>query len=192
MAELTLESLLEQIQGENAETRTSAWQAAGEVGAPAIKPLAKIVVDGELEVGRAAKRAMWQIVRTAGAPGENRQPVIRQLIDLLDEGQPDAIRREALWMLSEVGGDETVAAIREIFGILENTAIREDARCCVERIPGQAAVQALAEGLEHAPEDFKQALAQSLRARGVDVDKQRYPCVKLVPTKETNVKPAAQ
>jgi hypothetical protein len=138
---------------------------------------------------------MWKIVRTVGAPGQDeakKEAVIGELIDLLAEGEPDAIRSEVLWMLSEIGGDETVGAIREIPGILENKAIREDARCCVERIPGQASVDALQEGLEAAPKDFELALAQSLRARGVAVDKERYPCVKLVPTKETEVKKAAE
>jgi HEAT repeat protein len=191
MDELTLDTLIKQIESDNPDVRTGAWQAAGAVGTPAIKPLAKIVTEAELEVSRAAKRAMWDIVRTVGAPGHDaskKQAVIRELIDLLDEGEPDAIRSEVLWMLSEIGGDETVDAIREIPGILENKAIREDARCCVERIPGQAAIDALLEGLEAAPEDFELALAQSLRARGVAVDEERYPCVKLVPTKETEVK----
>lgn len=101
--------------------------------------------------------------------------------------QPDAVRREVLWMLSEIGGDEAVLAIHEIPGILDNKEIREDARCAVQRIPGDAAVQALKEGFEAAPEDFKHALAQSLRDRGVQVD--GYPSQKLVPTKQTEVKP---
>jgi hypothetical protein len=114
------------------------------------------------------------------------------LIGLLAEGQPDGLRSEVLWMLSEIGGDETVTAIREIPGILENKVLREDARCCVERIPGEAAVAALKEALEAAPDDFKLAVAQSLRARGVPVDEKKYPCVKLVPAKQTEVKPVAQ
>ncbi|HID77628.1 MAG TPA: hypothetical protein EYP56_16730 [Planctomycetaceae bacterium] len=188
---LTLQSLLEKIQSDDPDVRTAAWLAAGSVGASALKPLAELVAHGELEVGRAAKRAMWRIVRTAGAPGQEsaRRAVENALVDLLSESTPDGVRREVLWMLSEIGGDETVAAIRQIPGILENKAIREDARCCVQRIPTRAAVRALADGLEAAPEDFQLALAQALRARGVEVDKAKYPCVKLVPTKETSVKP---
>ena len=191
MDEVTLDALLERIKSDDADVRTAAWLAAGDVGAPAIQPLAEIVAKGELEVSRAAKRAMWKIVRTVGAPGRDacKASIEAELIRLLAEGQPDAIRREALWMLSEIGGEKTIEAIREIPNILENKAIREDARCCVERIPGEAAVEALKQGLEAAPPDFALALAQSLRARGVEVDKQKYPCQKLVPTRETQVKP---
>jgi hypothetical protein len=209
MEELTLDALLERIKSDDPDVRTAAWLGAGVVGAPAIEPLASLAAESEakvkrlqaegkkkelaqpLEVGRAAKRAMWQIVRTVGAPGMDtcKASAEAELIRLLAEGRPDAIRREALWMLSEIGGEKTIDAIRDIPNILENKAIREDARCCVERIPGRAAVEALQEGLEAAPADVALALAQSLRARGVNVDKNRYPCQKLVPTRETQVKP---
>jgi hypothetical protein len=161
------------------------------VGASAIKPLAKVMTEGELEVGRAAKRAMWKIVRTAGAPGKDdaKAAAVLELLDLLGNEQPVSVRREVFWMLSEIGGDETVDAIRHVGGILGNKEIREDARCCVQRIPGDVAVQALADGFEAAPDDFQLAMAQSLRARGVAVDEEKYPCQKLVPTRETKVKP---
>jgi len=192
--EETLDALLEKIKSDDPDVRTAAWQSAGSVGARAFKPLAKIVVEGELEVSRAAKRAMWKIVRTVGAPGEDesKRAAETELIGLVDQSQPDSIRCEVLWMLSEIGGDRTIDAIREIPGILENARLREDARCCIERIPGDYAVETLQDGLEEAPDEFKLALAQSLRARGVEVDTQKYPCQKLVPTKETSVKPVAK
>ena len=212
MEELTLDALLARIRSDDPDVRTAAWLAAGGVGAAAIKPLAKIVAESEtevarlsaegkkkelaqpLEVGRAAKRAMWKIVRTAGAPGagDAKAAVERALIGLLGDDQPACVRREVLWMLSEIGGDETIAAVREIPDVLDNKEIREDVRCCVERIPGPAAIQALKDGLEAAPYDFALAIAQSLRARGVQVDEQTYPCRKLVPTKETSVKPVGR
>ncbi len=42
------------------------------------------------------------------------------------------------------------------------------------------------------PRDFQLAVAQSLRARGVAVSETKYPCQKLVPTRETSVKAAGQ
>ncbi|MFH1267056.1 MAG: HEAT repeat domain-containing protein [Planctomycetota bacterium] len=188
---LTLDALLDRIQNDDPNVRTEAWQAAGSVGCAAIKPLAKIVAGGELEVARAAKRAMWKIVHTVGAPGagDAKGAVEADLIGLLGNDQPASVRREAFWMLSEIGGDDTVDAIRELPDILEDTEVREDARCCVERIPTEAAVEALKEGLEDAPPEFALAIAQSLRARGVEVDQAKYPCQKLVPTKQTSVKP---
>ena len=194
MEELTLDALLKGIKSDDPDVRTKAWLAAGQIGPPALKPLAKIVAEGDLEVSRAAKRAMWKIVRTVGAPGrgECKAAAETELIGLLAEGTPDSVRCEVLWMLSEIGGEKTIDAIREIPDVLENKALREDARCCVERIPCQCAVDALAEALEASEDEFQLALAQSLRARGVEVDREKYPCKKLVPTKETSVKPVAK
>ena len=39
--------------------------------------------------------------------------------------------------------------------------------------------------------DFKLAIAQSLRARGVKLSQDTYPCQKLVPTKQTKVQPVS-
>lgn len=172
--------LIAKIESSDAETRTNAWQRAGDVGAPAVQPLALVMTDDDLEVARAAKRAMWQIVRHTGRPGaiNAKQKVVGKLCGLLGADQPVSVRREVVWMLSEIGG---MAAIRPLAELLSNKHLREDARCALERIPIKRAVQALKAGFEVAPEDFKPNLAQSLRKRGVKVE--GYPCVKLVPAK---------
>lgn len=191
MNELTLEALLEAINSDDAETRTNAWQAAGGIGAPAVGPLAKIVDSGDLEVARAAKRAIWKIVRTVGAPGaEGKEGVVAALIGLLGAEQSDAVRREVFWMLSEIGGNSAIEAIAHIPGLLENEGLREDARACIERIPTEFAIQTLQDGLSAAPDDYKINLAQSLRARGVEVP--GLPCQKLTPVKQTAVKPVGR
>ncbi len=212
MEPLTLDELLKGIQSNDPQVRTDAWLAAGTIGATAIKPLARMVAENEaevirlgkegktkelaqpLEVARAAKRALWKIVRTVGAPGEEaaRAEVEKELIGLIGPDQPACVRREVLWMLSEIGTVTTIDALRRVPDVLDNKEIREHARCCVERIPGQVAVDALLDALDAAPDDFKLALAQSLRVRGVNVDRQRYPCKKLVPTKQTAFKPPSQ
>ena len=190
MEKLTLDKLLAAIKSDDVETRANAVLAAGPIGAKAIKPLAKIVASGDLEVGRAAKRAIWKIVRCVGAPGvEEKKAVVTELIDLIAANQPASVRREAFWMLSEIGSNEILDPIGEMPGLMEDKEMREHARCCVERIPTEAAIDLLEEGLEDAPEDFKNAIAQSLRARGVKVSTDKYPCQKLVPTKQTKVKP---
>lgn len=190
---MTLDELIAKIKSDSPDTRTDAWQKAGQVGAPAVKPLAKLVATGELEVGRAAKRGMWKIVRTVGAPGAKKPDklaVLVQLIDLLDDAQPVAVRREVVWMISELcGGGPAVAPVA---GLLKNKELREDARCCLERIPGDKSLGALKAALETVPDDFKINIAQSLRARGVDVSEEKYPCQKLVPTKKTAVKPVGR
>jgi HEAT repeat protein len=181
-----LDELIAGIKSDSAEKRTESWQSAGRIGAPAVKPLAKVMTDDELEVARAAKRALWQIVRYAARPGANRErrAVETELTGLLSDDQPVAVRREVLWMLSEIG---TRRCIKPIAWLMGNKELREDARMALERIPTMWAVAALKTGFEAAPEDFKYNIAQSLRKRGEQVD--GYPCQKLVPTKETDVKP---
>jgi HEAT repeat protein len=181
-----VDELLAGIKSDSPEKRTQAWQSASKVGAPAVKSLAKVMTGDNLEVARAAKRALWQIVRYTGRPGANqeRRAVVVELKTLLGDDQPVAVRREVLWMLSEIGGRRD---IEPIAGLMKNEDLREDARMALERMPNRRAVAALKAAFEAAPEDFKPNLTQSLRKRGEQVD--GYPCQKLVPTKKTDVKP---
>ena len=185
----SLDNLLADIQSSDSHVRTTAWQLAGRVGAVAVQPLAKVVDDGEMEVSRAAKRAMWQIVRHVGRPGgdnKEKEAVVSELVAVLSNSRSVPVRREAVRMLSEIGGDESVSAVSSL---LSHGDLREDARMTLQRIPGEESLSALQSALKSAPQEFKPNLAQSLRARGVDV--RGFPCKKLVPTKQTNVKPLA-
>ena len=178
--------LMAGIRDDNAKVRTEAWLSAGEAGAAAVKPLARVMSNKELEVARAAKRGLWKIVRHAGRPGagNKKRAVVGRLVELLGDEQPVPVRREVLWMLSEIGDRKS---IKPIAALLSNGELREDARMVLQRIPSKGAVAALRAGLKAAPEDFKLNIAQSLRQRGVKV--RGLPCVKLVPTKKTSVKP---
>jgi len=184
-----LQDLLSDIQASDPHVRTKAWQAAGGVGAAAVQPLAKVVDEGDMEVSRAAKRAMWQIVRYVGRPGGDsteKDAVVSELVALLDSAKSVPVRREVVRMVSEIGGNESVYAVSSL---LTHGDLREEARMALERIPGNESLNALKNALDSAPEDFKPNVAQSLRARGVEV--RGIPCKKLVPTKQTNVKPVA-
>ena len=184
-ADRTLENVLTGIRDSNDKVRTDAWLSASQFGARAIPPLAAAMTDREIEVARAAKRGMWRIVRQAGRPGAKREKkeVVSQLISLLADGQPVPVRREVLWMLSEIGGAESIGPAARL---LENGKLREDARMVLERIPGEQCLTALKAALNSAPADFKLNIAQSLRARGVEVP--GLPCRKLQPTRPTRVK----
>jgi ethanolamine utilization microcompartment shell protein EutL len=111
---------------------------------------------------------------------------VKEFAGLVAGESPAEVRREAMWMLSELsgGGAEEVAAVA---ALLASAELREDARMVLQRIPGEASLGALKAALASAPEDFKPAVAGALRARGVEV--QGYPDQKLVPTKSTAVKP---
>jgi HEAT repeat protein len=181
-----VKELLAGIKDASADVRTQAWLNAGPVGAPAVIPLADVMTDDDLEVARAAKRALWKIVRHAGRPraAKEKRAVEAELIKLLGNNQPVSVRREVIWMLSEIGGRNS---IRPIARLTTNMELREDARMALERIPTKRALQALKYRFKNAPEDFKPNMAQSLRKRGVEVD--GYPCQKLVPKKKMNLKP---
>lgn len=176
--------LVAKIRSSDDKVRGPAWQGAGPCGAPAVKPLAAVLSDPDFEVARSAKRAIWQIVRYAGRPGAAKEAksVTVELVSLLSGSAP-AVKREVLWMLSEIGGDDVVAPMASC---LSDPELQEDARCALQRLPGRQAVAALRKAMASAREEFKFALAESLRARGEKVT--GYPSKKLVPTKATQVK----
>ena len=181
------DKLIELIQSGEKSLRAFAWKGAGRIGAPAVARLAALITHENIEVGWAAKRALREIAHHAGRPSgvaHAREEVVAELLPLLDAGRPAAVRREVLWLLAEIGGDDSVDAVAALLGDEES---REDARMVLDAIPGEKSLAALRAGLAAAPEDFKINIAQSLRHRGIDVP--GLPCKKLVPTKGTNVKP---
>ncbi len=184
---LSLDELLAQIKDKNDKVRAKAWQAADKVGAPAIQPLAAIAKAGDLEVSRSACRAVWHIVRFAGRPGaeDDRKATVAALAAVVRDNQmPVQLRRDVMWMLSEIVKDEEITPDHVARGF-DHPDLREDVRAALVRIPGVNSLATLKMGFERASGEFKVALACSLRARGVDVSDP--PCPKLVPTKETKV-----
>jgi len=172
--------LIEKIKSPDDKVRGPAWQSAAPLGAPAVKPLAEVALTStEMEVARAAKRALWKIVRQAGRPGadKERKAVEAELVPLLTAGEPN-VRREFVWMLSEIGGD---ASVQPLAALLADKDLREDARAALQRIPGGKSLSALKSALKTAPVDYRPAIAVSLRVRGVKV--KEYPDQKLVPTR---------
>ena len=181
-----IQGLIDRIKSPDETVSGAAWQSAGPYGAAAVKPLAALMEDGDFELARKAKRAMYRVVRHAGHPGSasERRAVERQLI-LLISSSPSAVRREVVWMLSEIG---SARAIGPTAALLTDKEVREDARCALTRHPAPSAVTALkAAFAAAADEDFKYALAESLRARGQKVE--GYPSRKLAPTAQTTVAP---
>jgi HEAT repeat protein len=183
MAMKDLTEFLAQIKSTDDKVRGPAWQGAGPLGAPAVKPLADVMIHPDFEIARCAKRAAWTIVRHAGRPGADaeRKAVAAELTDLLKTA-PAVVKREALWMLSEIGDDP---AVEPMAALLADKELREDARCALQRIPGAPTTAALKRAMAGAPEEFKFALAESLRARGETVA--GYPSKKLTPTRDTTV-----
>lgn len=178
------EDLIARLRSPDDAVRGPAWQGAATAGATAVKPLAGLMSESDYETARAARRALWTIVRHAGRPGAAKEAaaVTHELILCL-ENEPVAVRHEVLWMLSEIGGDE---AILPMAVLLSDPVFREDARCALTRLPGRKATAALRTAFTSAPEDFKFALAESLRRRGDSV--RGYLTRKLVPSRATTVR----
>jgi hypothetical protein len=189
MAELTLEKLIEQIQSTDDALRAAARDHAGPVGARAVLPLAKLAGGGELEIARAAQRAIQNIVYYAGRPGAEgaAQAVAAELLKLLGDSQPLQLRRDVLWLTWQIAGEEAVAPVA---ALLANAELREDARMALERLPGEKATAALQAALATATEADKPALAYSLRVRGVETP--GAPDLRLKPTKKTAVQPVGR
>lgn len=180
---VSVADLVARIKSTDDKVRGPAWQGAGPAGAPAVKPLAAVMTDADFEVSRSAKRALYKIVRYAGRPGAKKEAkaVATELIPLL-KSDAVPVRREVLWMLSEIGDDDAIAPMA---ALLTDKEVREDARCALMRLPGSKATAALKSAFGSAPEEFKSALAESLRQRGEKVD--GYPSQKLVPTRPAAV-----
>ena len=189
MDEMTLEILIEKIKSEKDTDRAAARDGAGPVGAKAVLPLAWIAATGELEVARAANRAIQNIVYYTGRPGaeDEAKAVAAELLKILDDDYPLQLRRDALWMTWQIAGEE---AVEPVTTLLANAELREDARMALERLPGEKATAALKAALATAAEADKPALANSLRVRGVETP--GVPDLRLVPTKETAVKPVGR
>ena len=189
MNDLTLDKLIKDIQSSNDTERATARDAAGVVGAAAVLPLGEIAASGELEIARAAKQAIQNIVYHAGRPGAKAEAsaVAAELLKLLDDSRPLQFRRDVLWMTWQIAGEE---AVDPVAAMLADADLNEDARMALERLPGQKATDALRAALDAADEAQKPALAHSLRVRGVEVP--GVPDMRLVPTKQTSVKPVSR
>jgi hypothetical protein len=189
MEDLNLDTLIANIQSTDDTVRAAARDGAGPVGAKAMTPLARLAVGAEdLEVARAAGRAMQNIVYYAGRPGaaDEAKAVAAELIKLLNVKQPQ-FRRNVLWMTWQIAGDE---ATDPVASLLDDAEVGEDARMCLERLPGDKATAALRARLAAAPAAEKPALAHSLGVRGVEAP--GVPDLRLVPTKTTSVKPVGR
>jgi HEAT repeat protein len=177
-------NLVARMKSTDDTVRGIALQEAGSTGAPALKPLASLLPDSDFELARSAKRALYRIIRHAGRPSAESEAraVEAELIPLL-KSKTALVRCEILWLLSEIGGEDAVAPMA---ALLTDPEAREDARCALARLPSVRVTAAIKSAFASAPEDFKFALAESLRQRGEKIT--GYPSKKLIPTKQTSVR----
>ena len=132
--------------------------------AQAIQTLAEMMKNADPETMRAGKRQLWEMVRHAGRPGNAGQvaAIVKALVGLLESDQPAAVKREALWAVSELGGNEIV---QPVAALLADKEVREDACMVLERLPGDESIAALQAALKSVPAEFVINVAHSLRTR---------------------------
>lgn len=181
-----VEDLLAGIRSTNEAVSTAACDSAAEYGPGAIRALAFEIGGPDFETARKAKRALYKMVRQAGRPGAEAEAAALQsrLVAVLHNRTPAplAARREIIWLLSEIGGPGAVTPLAQLLG---DKDLREDARCALTRLPSPQAVTALKAAFSKGEENFKYALADSLRNRGEQVA--GYPSRKMVPVAQTTV-----
>jgi HEAT repeat protein len=174
------------LKSTNDSQRADALKAARTAGAAAVPAIAPLLADPQTETRRAAKRALSSIVYAAGHDGRLGKPAAQAeqaLITALSQLTDTQARRDVAWLLSEIGDGPTVKALATL---LTHPDLREDARCTLERIPGRVSLNTLKSAFKTSPEDFKYALADSLRKRGETV--RDYPSKRLTPLKPTTVR----
>jgi hypothetical protein len=178
-----VEGMIRRIRVDDDMVRGPAFQGAGPLGAPAVRPLVDEMRAPPSDTAQAARRALWNVVRYAGRPGGGLQAsAVVGEIRAVFEQSPEPIQRELLWMVSELGDRSIVPWLADL---LEVANLREDARCALMRIPGARATTALQAALVKTEGVFASALADALRARGEAIADP--PSRKLVPDRPTAI-----
>lgn len=159
-----LDDFLARIADADPDVRAEAWKAAVTHGAPAIAPLAELAESEDLGIAHAALAAIGTITSHAGRPGapEEREAVANALADVLDDVADDQSRRELLHHLGLVASDKQVPVLA---ALLDDPAVGDDARIALERVPGDAATDALVKALQSSPEDVQVRVAVALARR---------------------------
>lgn len=159
-----LPELLAAVKGSDPEARRQAAEAIPGLGAAAVGPLFEIHASPDRSASRAARLALEALVHRAGRPGADaeRAAVTALLVKHVGAGCPTDVRRYACELLSYIGGDDAVPALANL---LKEPELAETARQALVRIPGEKAVQALADALAEAPPALKVGIIDALGRR---------------------------
>lgn len=164
-----LNRFLSDLQSQDLKIRQRAWQSAGPLGAPAVEPLGKLLTSPDKGIARAAGFALEKIAHYAARPGSrSRRAVTNELLKLAQAAHPLPTRRQALVWLGFTAENSSVP---ELAKLLSDTAVREDVRTALERIPGNESLKALKAATRSADGSFKQALDQSIQNRALTPQK---------------------
>jgi HEAT repeat protein len=157
------QKFLAAIRSDNADERFAAWRQAGQAPPSSIAELGKLAGSGNPAVAKAAAEALTTMVHAVGKDpaAPNRAGVVRGLLALAGGG-PLPVRVHALRLLSNIAGEDAAPAIA---AHLNSPELREEAVFALERIPGNASIQAIMAAYKPAPAEFKPRLLAALGHR---------------------------
>lgn len=158
--EAQIEAAIKDYLAHRSETYLEVYSRVSQLGADALVALLKIAAKQNTSEGLAAQRIAEAIVHTASAKGaEERSKVTRALINALQLELPVEVKQFAIELLGYSGTDDAVDALSKL---LDDEALREDARRALERIPNEAAARAILNALPRAKGRFKVGLINTL------------------------------
>ena len=163
-----LKGFFDGIRSPDNAVRMKARLSAPGHGAAAIAGLGKILVGSDREPSITASHALTLIVHHAGRPGaeKERGPVLRELGKLVEGSSNSYLRREALWLMGFIGGDEGSVKVAEKCLWDGDEHVAEIARLVLERMPGRFAHNAVMTAIGKADEELKADLLFTLAKRG--------------------------
>lgn len=155
------------LQNSSADVRFAAWRAAGEATPAVIPQVGKLAASETPGIAKAAREALTTMAHAVGKdPGAaNRAGVVKGLIELTGAGYALDVRAHALRLLSGIAGDDAIPAIAKLMSSVE---LREEAIYCLERIPTQAAINAIVASYAGAAAEFKPRILAALGHRRAD------------------------
>ncbi|MCS7254216.1 MAG: HEAT repeat domain-containing protein [Armatimonadota bacterium] len=155
-----VEAAIKDYLAHRSETYLEVYAKVSQLGADALATLLKLSAKQNTSEGLAARKIAEAIVHTASAKGaEERSKVTRALIDALKLDLPVEAKQFAVDLLGYSGTDDAIDALAKL---LDDEALRENARRALERIPNEAAAKAIVNALPRSTGRFKAGLINTL------------------------------
>jgi len=159
------QTFLTAIQSSSPDERFAAWRAAGEVSPSVIPQLGKLAASDNPGVAKAAISALTTMTHSVGKDPKsaNRAAVTQGLLELSSPAYALPVRMQALRLVSGIASEDAVPTLAKE---LRNVDLPEEVVYCLDRIPGDASIQALINAYKDAADDFKPRILAALGHRG--------------------------
>lgn len=137
----TAATLIADIRNGDLNLRVKAVQDSVLVGSSLIVPLGRVMAESDPPAARAALEALRRVTHHCARPGaaDERRTAATELLKLTAPSFPRAVRSEAVYLLGCIGSPQQVQALANL---VRDSAVGEDARMALGRIPGSAAARA--------------------------------------------------